>query len=699
MSLVGSLEDLNLGDILQIISLSQKSGVLSLETTGRDGRIVFANGLVRSAAVKGGPQDLRGVLVHGGFVSEQEFSAAEEHAIAKGCELGEAVSLISGLPGERIESLCREVIESAVIEMFSWSKGDFSFDVRTEPVPGDPELLAPAGLNAQYLAMEGARVRDERGPGRSGASSATDDASDVVGAGFDAMSAHEMFGATPAAGDVDSAPRARAEAIDTLARAGIAKSDTAPVRFSSQAEALAAEIVALGEAVADAADASPMLLDPATSLEEIDLDTPLEGELGIDGAPIDDGLDLLGFPDAGPEAGEAIEPEDLFEAAPADAADGGVLDEADLASPAPDANEDTARLLTLREVTEIETPAPVVASPSDKSSSGPLRPLVAIDLDLLALEWVKSALKKDFRPVHIFQQTDQAMARIRQYLVRGTPPVVLIAPDIEVDRLGGVSDVVDFVARLKAQSPRIVALWLREDGAGTIARMGAADGVLVRPARARLRASKAAEQLAGFAADFARQVKRDAEGAPREEASAAHRETAISPDSLRRLKDATRSLTEASSRGEVLPLVIRFASEVFDRVAMFMVRDGTAIGMAQHGLPTCAGPDDHELRDLAYPCGASSWMGLVLQHGKPVRGAPANDGDRDLAGLLGDRIPDQAYLAPIESGGQVIALLYGDNLPDGRPLGDTSALEVVLHHAGLALDRAALERALREDEV
>jgi hypothetical protein len=44
----------------------------------------------------------------------------------------------------------------------------------------------------------------------------------------------------------------------------------------------------------------------------------------------------------------------------------------------------------------------------------------------------------------------------------------------------------------------------------------------------------------------------------------------------------------------------------------------------------------------------------------------------------------------------VIALLYGDNLPEDGPLGDTSALEVVLHHAGLALDRAALERALRE---
>jgi len=39
-----------------------------------------------------------------------------------------------------------------------------------------------------------------------------------------------------------------------------------------------------------------------------------------------------------------------------------------------------------------------------------------------------------------------------------------------------------------------------------------------------------------------------------------------------------------------------------------------------------------------------------------------------------------------------------DNLPGGGCLGETQALEVVLHEAGLALDRAALERQLAEAE-
>ena len=79
--------------------------------------------------------------------------------------------------------------------------------------------------------------------------------------------------------------------------------------------------------------------------------------------------------------------------------------------------------------------------------------------------------------------------------------------------------------------------------------------------------------------------------------------------------------------------------------------------------------------------------------------APSDEGDRTLVHLLGDAEPSQAYVAPLESGGRVVALLYADNLPEDGPLQGTEALEVVLHEAGLALDRAALERQLAEAEA
>jgi len=166
---------------------------------------------------------------------------------------------------------------------------------------------------------------------------------------------------------------------------------------------------------------------------------------------------------------------------------------------------------------------------------------------------------------------------------------------------------------------------------------------------------------------------------------------------LERLRDTTRQLGNASSGGEILPLVIRFTSEIFSRVAMFIVRDDVASGLGQVGLDRCGGPDDDAFRKVQIQVSVTGWMRGVVEGRTSITGPPSDEGDRDFAGALGDRVPEVAYCAPIESAGQVVAILYADNLPHGGPGGDTSALDVVLHHAGLALDRAALERALQEE--
>ena len=61
-----------------------------------------------------------------------------------------------------LTSVATDAAEAAILEMFSWPSGDFSFDVRSELDPEDPHLILPKGINAQYLAMEGLRIRDER---------------------------------------------------------------------------------------------------------------------------------------------------------------------------------------------------------------------------------------------------------------------------------------------------------------------------------------------------------------------------------------------------------------------------------------------------------------------------------------------------------------------------------------------------------
>jgi len=148
----------------------------------------------------------------------------------------------------------------------------------------------------------------------------------------------------------------------------------------------------------------------------------------------------------------------------------------------------------------------------------------------------------------------------------------------------------------------------------------------------------------------------------------------------------------------VLRLVLDYAAQTFERVAIFAVRDGEAFGVAQMGLPSAGGPDDVDLRRIHFPADETAWFRKVLEARAPLRAAPDDDGDRDLASRLGHAAPREVYVAPIESGERIAAVLYADNLATRRPLGDTSALEVVLHEAGLALERAVLERALEQAE-
>jgi hypothetical protein len=161
MSLVGSLEDLGLGDILQIISLSRKSGVLMLRSERGEGRIIFRDGLIRGAFRKGGPTELRELVAAAKAVPEAELSGAAEQARGDGVSLSEILVERGLMSLDALEELRSNNVETTVMRMFRWESGEFSFEVRDSI--SDEEIFPSSGINPQYLALDASRLADEEG--------------------------------------------------------------------------------------------------------------------------------------------------------------------------------------------------------------------------------------------------------------------------------------------------------------------------------------------------------------------------------------------------------------------------------------------------------------------------------------------------------------------------------------------------------
>ena len=169
MSLVGNLEDLGLGDILQIVSLSRKSGVLNLNWDERKGRIIFRDGQVVGAESNERPERIDEILPQKGVSSIEHVK--EAISLQKG--LGEAKSIREilterlGIDSQKIEDVVREHVDKVIFGFFMWPEGNFSFELKEgdfskeELGEREIELILDSGLNPQFLAMEGTRLQDE----------------------------------------------------------------------------------------------------------------------------------------------------------------------------------------------------------------------------------------------------------------------------------------------------------------------------------------------------------------------------------------------------------------------------------------------------------------------------------------------------------------------------------------------------------
>ncbi len=168
MSLVGNLEDLPLADILQIVSLSKRTGILTIETEEGKNIIVFKHGLIISAACPSPKiKNLGQVLLERQLVTSSRLQELLNLQKARGNEPLGLIILQSGIiDRQELQQIIQNQIKATIYHLMSMSEGKFSFDL-SEVIPFDDirynpmETMLERGLNPQQLLLDSAVFSDE----------------------------------------------------------------------------------------------------------------------------------------------------------------------------------------------------------------------------------------------------------------------------------------------------------------------------------------------------------------------------------------------------------------------------------------------------------------------------------------------------------------------------------------------------------
>lgn len=590
MSLVGNLEDLGLGEILQIVSLSRRSGVLTLQSRGREARVLFRSGQVIRATSSTFHQNIGEVLIQQGVIDLGTLKRALSIQADEGYTqlLGAIMVDRFNVSADAIETVVREQIENVVYSLFAWAEGTFEFELQ-EIGEGDNTRLDPVqfmlqqGLNPQYLAMEGSRIIDEqRHRGESGEE-------------HDEAAAHD-------------------ESVDF---------------------------------------AFDLIDEPAPSAP----------------APPSFPPDVPAF---------QVEPP---------------------AEPAPAPREETPA--APRE----QTPAAFF----EQTGAAAGKPLVLVDDDPATLAALTDLLNAQGFRVEGMDRGEEALIRVDSLYRDGVRPTVLV--DLIMPRMDGTGILggLELLELVRNNFPELPLLGFSDFPNDEAERKMRTLGIplLMKPSKGDLddaldifapRLQKALESLAAgddtafTSVNIGDELRLEMGEEPALPGPQVSQSTGIS-----QLRGMLEELNNPQLGGGIILLVLRFAAEFVNRAVVLLVKKETIQGLGQFGLQDKDGRADARVRSLSIPRGEQSLFTQVLETRFPMKGeVDASVWSHHFLEQLGGGRPAEYFVGPIVSEGKVVAVLYGDNLPEDKPVGDTDSLEIFLSQAGIAMEKALLQRRLQE---
>jgi hypothetical protein len=640
MSLLGRLEDLSLTDIVQIVYLSRRTGVLEIINEAGRHTVMFRQGLVVNAGSPEHP-DLVSFLHAAGLVRAENGTMLRQMEDS-GIPAGTAVLEMNLLSADDLANAIRERILSAVTPLLQSKEGEFNFILSETMSPSDleydPDVVFKDGgfpPNRLLGTAEGEKIK-------------------------------------PLKGLEDSLKAGKA-----LLR-GAASADTTPASLN----------LGLGQSIASPISAKlPGAASSATD-KESDNVVKFPGSNVIDAreefTPIDD----AGVTETPSGPAPAFAP-----AMPPDVSSLSSLEGLKNAEPPhriAASGASSGQFKVSGGLFEVESPEAQFRNvmlfernPLVRVAARRAFTKVGVKISQYgSLDDVRTAMTDLFRANTFFVTfleltSDDSSVRLMQQVKRKNPRLPVVMVDTETD-LRRRHDLLRAGADLYVTKP-------------TSARL--------QPGLAEEELSLFADELVLFAERSFEQWEQLTGGgieAGKKFYEMASKETIDRSFSL--LRQLINELSNPNDIGQVSATILRLSAEYLDRGALFMASDDAFVGLGGFGVSGGGEAMDARVRAMRVARKEPSILEDVVKAGEAHRGkmrrTPANV---DLIDRFGGLLPTEVVALPIMHSNRAVGILYGDNAEHRAPIDSMTGLEIFLSQAGFAFGNAvfASERAGR----
>jgi len=156
MAIKGSLREAGLPDVIQLLSMGRKTGILTVTEKDHFGSITFYKGKIVDSYLINRKNRIGDMLVASGEMSEEQLLEALKIQEKTGGKIGTILLREQFVREESILRFLRQQIKETIFIMMTWENGYFNFEARYSGIEG--EIIA---IEPESLLLESAKKVDE----------------------------------------------------------------------------------------------------------------------------------------------------------------------------------------------------------------------------------------------------------------------------------------------------------------------------------------------------------------------------------------------------------------------------------------------------------------------------------------------------------------------------------------------------------